>query len=204
MKHLGKIGLVRHGETFANLDKVWHGQTDTQLTAKGYQQAKYLGEYFHHYMRPSVIYASPLQRARITAESIAAKFDLAVNLDPRLMEFDLGDWEGRTFESLRQSEDILGQLVSNPDFTAPGGESQNLVKKRVVAAIDEIVQRHNEENIVFVAHGVTIGIAISHYLNNDTTCWPQYGKKNTAFSELCLNTNKLISFNKTDHLGQDQ
>jgi broad specificity phosphatase PhoE len=195
-----RLGLVRHGQTYANIDKVWHGHTDTELTSEGYQQAKQLGEHFHRYMKPDVIYASPLQRARITAESIAKAFDLEVNLDPRLMEFNLGDWEGRTFDSLTADDDILAQLVSNPDFTAPNGESQQLVKKRIVAAIDEVVARHPQQNIVIVAHGVTLGIALSHYLDNDTTRWTQYSKHNTAFSELCLNSNKLLSFNQTEHL----
>lgn len=200
MRHKGRVGLVRHGETFANTGKVWHGQTDTELTALGLNQAKRLGAHFHHYMKPDVIFASPLQRARITAESIASQFGIEVQLDPRLMEFDLGDWEGRSFESLINTDNIFDQLVSNPDFQAPGGESQALVKKRIVTAIDEIVDTHAHENIIIVAHGVAIGIALSHYLNNDTTRWPEYGKHNTAFSELCLNTNSLLSFNQIDHL----
>ncbi len=200
MKHRGRLGLVRHGQTQANIDRVWHGRTDTQLTELGVQQAKKLGAHFHHYMTPEAIYASPLQRARVTAEAIANRFDLPVNLDPRLMEFDLGDWEGVTFESLQDGRGIMDKLVNDPDFTAPRGESQNLVKKRMVEAIEEITHKHPEENIVIVAHGVAIGIALSHLLEGDTTAWPKYSKANTAFSELCLDTRKLLSYNRTDHL----
>ena len=116
------------------------------------------------------------------------------------MEYDLGDWEGETYESLQASRGILKKLVTEPDFTAPNGESQNLVRKRVVKAIEDITHKHPEENIVIVAHGVAIGIALSHFLENDTTRWPSYSKDNTAFSELCLNTRTLLSYNKTDHL----
>ena len=200
MKHKGRFGLVRHGQTSANIDQVWHGRTDTELTDLGLQQADKLGEHFHHYMTPQVIYASPLQRARLTAQAIADRFDIPVQLDPRLMEFDLGDWEGETYESLQASRGILKKLVTEPDFTAPNGESQNLVKKRVVQAIEDITHKHPEENIVIVAHGVAIGIALSHILDGDTTRWPNYSKDNTAFSELCLNTRSLLSYNKTDHL----
>ena len=80
------------------------------------------------------------------------------------MEFDLGDWEGETYESLQASRGILKKLVTEPDFTAPNGESQNLVRKRVVKAIEDITHKHPEENIVIVAHGVAIGIALSHLL----------------------------------------
>jgi broad specificity phosphatase PhoE len=203
MKHKGRLGLVRHGQTYANIDRVWHGQTDTELTELGHRQARQLGEHFHHYMQPEVIYASPLQRARLTAQAIADRYDIPVHLDPRLMEFHLGDWEGATFKSLQGTDNIIEQLVTNPDFTAPNGESQNLVKKRVVAAIEEIAHKHPEQNIVIVAHGVAIGIALSHFLDDDSTQWPKYSKSNTAFSELCLNTGQLLSYNKTDHLETD-
>lgn len=200
MKHKNRLGLVRHGETYANVEKVWHGRTDTPLTELGQHQARRLGEHFHHYMKPDAIYSSPLQRAKNTAESIASRFNLSVNLDPRLMEFDLGDWEGRTFDSLKESGDIVQQLIQNSDFTAPNGESQNMVKKRVVEAIEEIYGLHKGQNIIVVAHGVTLGIALSHYIDNDTTNWFKYHKDNTSFSELCLNTKKLLSFNNTAHL----
>jgi broad specificity phosphatase PhoE len=200
MKHKGRIGLVRHGETYANINKVWHGYTDTELTEQGQRQAKQLGNHFHKYMQPDVIIASPLQRARITAESIAKQFSLDVTLDPRLKEFNLGDWEGRSFTSLQEDGDIIERLISDPHFTAPNGESQTLVKQRIVSAIEETLERHSHQNILFVAHGITLSIAISHFLDNDTRLWPQYSKNNTAFSELCLNTKQLLSFNKTDHL----
>ena len=200
MNNRTRLGLVRHGQTYANVEQVWHGQTDTALTEHGQQQARLLGRHFHHYMQPEVVYASPLQRARLTAEAIAGQFGIPVRLDPRLMEFDLGDWEGASYESLRGAGNIMEQLVRNPDFTAPNGESQNLVRKRMVEAIEEITHRHPHQNIVIVAHGVSIGIALSHLIDGDTTQWPKYSKANTAFSELCLNTGTLLSYNRTDHL----
>ena len=204
MKHTGRIGLVRHGQTFANVNNVWHGHTDTELTKIGHQQTKDLGRFFKHYMQPDVIYTSPLQRARITAEAIGEQFELSVNQDARLMELHLGDWEGESFESLKVSRNVLEQLVTDPDFTAPNGESQNQVKKRVVAAIEEIVHKHPDQNVVIVAHGVTLGIALSHYIKGDTTFWPDYSKNNTAFSELCLNSNSLLRFNVTEHLNDEE
>lgn len=197
----GKIYFVRHGQTYANIDKVWHGQTDTELSPDGYEQTRKLGAYFSNYIHPDVIYSSPLQRARITAEAIATSFGLTVTHDPRLMELDLGDWEGVTFESLRQEDNnAMAELVNNPDYCSPNGESQNVVKLRMVEAIDDITAKHQNENIIIVSHGVAISIAIAHYLDNDTTQWPKYSKSNTAFSELCLSTKQLLRFNETHHL----
>ncbi len=198
----GRLGLVRHGQTYANIERVWHGHTDTELTEIGYQQARLLGEHFENYMQPTVVYASPLQRARITAEEIAKPFQLEVQLDARLMEFNLGDWEDKTFESLSASgENTMRKLVEDPEYATPNGESQRMVRDRFVAAVDEIVARHTGEHIVIVAHGVALGIALAHYLDNDTRRWIQYSKKNTSFSELCLQTRSLLSFDKTDHLS---
>ncbi|MFT6550171.1 MAG: broad specificity phosphatase PhoE [Zhongshania marina] len=197
----GKIYFVRHGQTYANIDKVWHGQTDTELTPEGYEQTRKLGAYFRHYTTPSVIYSSPLQRARITAEAIGQSFNLAVIQDPRLMEFDLGDWEGKTFKSLSSAgNNTLHELVHNPDFCSPNGESQNVVKARMLAAINEINEKHQNENVVIVSHGVAISIALAHFIDDDTTQWPKYSKGNTAFSELCLNSRQLLRFNQSDHL----
>ena len=158
MNNRTRLGLVRHGQTYANVEQVWHGQTDTALTEHGQQQARLLGRHFHHYMQPEVVYASPLQRARLTAEAIAGQFGIPVRLDPRLMEFDLGDWEGASYESLRGAGNIMEQLVRNPDFTAPNGESQNLVKNRMVEAIEEIAHRHPQQNIVIVAQVCPSGL----------------------------------------------
>ena len=199
-QYTGRLGLVRHGQTSANIDQVWHGYTDTPLTALGQAQAQKLGSHFHHYMQPDVIYASPLQRAKITAQAIASNHNIEVNLAPRLMEFNLGDWEGRSFQELRDDGNIIEQLVSNPDFTPPNGESQNQVKERFVAAIEDIVSRHPQQNVVLVAHGAAIGIALSHYLHGDSRRWPKYSKANTAFTEFCLNSSSLISYNNTAHL----
>ena len=134
MKKKSRFTFVRHGQTYANIDQVWHGQTDTELTDQGKYQARQLGQHFKHYMQPEVIYSSPLQRAHFTARQIAEAHNLTVELDPRLMEFHLGDWEGMPFVEIDKKQ-IMAELRDNPEFTAPNGESQLLVKKRMVSCV---------------------------------------------------------------------
>lgn len=199
----GRLVLVRHGQTSANIERVWHGSTNTPLTEHGHQQARKLGSYFHNIMQPDVIYASPLQRALKTAQAIADAHQLDVKLDPRLQEFCLGDWEGVKFEDIDMTHDREGRLYSDPDFAPPNGESQHMVRNRMVEAIEEIIQRHPDQHIVLVSHGVALGIALSHYLHQDTTRWLDYSHHNTAFSELCPTNKTLLMFNKTDHYLPD-
>jgi broad specificity phosphatase PhoE len=191
--------MVRHGQTAANIEGLWHGSTDTPLTERGQDQARKLGAYFHNIMAPDVIYASPLQRARNTAQAIADAHNLEVQLDPRLQEFCLGDWEGFKFEDIDLTHDKEGRLYSDPDFAPPNGESQHGVRKRVVEAIEEILARHPDQNVVLVSHGVALGIALSHYLHQTPTKWLDYAHRNTAYTELCPVSKTLLMFNKTDH-----
>ena len=60
------LTLVRHGETSANLDGVWHGSTDTPLTERGRLQAERVAEYLaHRHPDATTVYSSPLARAAI-------------------------------------------------------------------------------------------------------------------------------------------
>ena len=195
-----RLTFVRHAETFANVNKVWHGQTDTALTDHGHQQAQLLGQHFHQHKTPDVIIASPLQRTRHTAEAIARQHQLELSLDPRLMEFHLGDWEDTSFADLKGKLAVAARLRDEPDFTPPNGESQTMVRKRMVEAIEEIIVEHAGQNVVIVSHGVAIAVALAHYLHRDTTRWLDYNMSNTGIAELNLNEKRLDVFNNTDHL----
>ncbi|GAB3098841.1 histidine phosphatase family protein [Aestuariicella hydrocarbonica] len=195
-----RLAFVRHAETFANVRRVWHGQTDTALTPRGQEQAAYLGKSFHQFMQPDIIIASPLQRTRHTAQAIADQHQLPVQLDPRLMEFHLGDWEDTSFDDLQEKMGVAARLKDEPDFTPPNGDSQNSVRQRMVEAIEDILQQYAGANVVVVSHGVAIAIALAHYLHSDTTQWLNYSMNNTGISELCLRSKSLPVFNHTEHL----
>jgi broad specificity phosphatase PhoE len=151
-------------------------------------------------MAPDAIYASPLQRAHHTARAIAGPLGLEVRIEPRLAEFSLGDWEGASFQSITDKLDVGRRLFGDPDFAPPNGDSQLRVRNRMVAALEEILDRHGGENVVVVSHGVAMGIAFSHYLHDDTTRWMDYIKQNTAYSEFCPRRRQMTFFNRTDHL----
>lgn len=197
----GKLVLVRHGQTHANVDRVWHGHTDTPLTPLGQRQAQRLGAYFHQYL-PLVdaIYSSPLQRARITAEQIAAATGLAVRLDSRLMEQGVGDWEGLSFRELRDERGFFAGLMSDAHHRAPGGESRHEVTERFVTAVEAFQRNHPGKNIVVVAHGVAIAFALAYWLDGDTARWVDYRLDNTAVTALDRSAGTIDYINRTDHL----
>lgn len=200
MSHAGRLLFIRHGETPANIDRVWHGQIDTPLSTNGSQQVEALGLHFHKVMQPDVIYASPLQRARITAESIARALGLAVALEPDLMEFHIGEWENISYSRLHHEFGFFKSMMEDEHYRAPGGESRFDVTRRFTSAVEKIAARHAGENVAIVAHGMVMSFALAHWLQDDTSKWLDYHMDNTAITEFSLQPPALIALNQVDHL----
>ena len=88
-----KLFIARHGETAWNLENRVSGRTDVPLTEKGLQQAQTLAR--NAVGRGiEVIIASPLLRARQTAQAVSDAIGVEVQIDERLMELDFGIFEG--------------------------------------------------------------------------------------------------------------
>ena len=197
----GKLLLVRHGQTEANINQLWHGSTDTPLTELGAQQAERLGAYFHNYL-PEIhaIYSSPLQRARITAQHIAAAGGHDLRIDPRLMEFGAGELEGKRFTEMDGEDGFVRRMMADAHHRAPGGESRHEVTHRFVTAVEEFRMNHPGENLVVVSHGLAIAFALSHWIDRDTTSWTRYRVSNTSVTEVCLTRFEIGFLDRTDHL----
>jgi broad specificity phosphatase PhoE len=195
------LTLVRHGQTSANIDGVWHGSTNTPLTPHGRNQAAAAAAYIEAHHHPiSGIYASPLDRAHHTAAAIATPLGLQPELDADLVEFDLGEWEGMSFQSLYNEMKLFDNMMADPDYREHGGESPKQVGERLVGALHRIAARHPGERVVVVTHGGALSIAFGLLLDNDYSSWNRM-MKNCAISELVLEPRpELVSFNYTAHL----
>src|ERR1700719_4072914 len=96
---LPEIYLARHGETAWTISHQHTGRTDIPLTERGERNARSLG----HRLRGMTFdegLVSPMQRAKRTCE-LAGFGDLA-EVDPDLVEWDYGDYEGRTTADIRK------------------------------------------------------------------------------------------------------
>lgn len=197
----GKLLLVRHGQTSANVDRVWHGHTDTPLTDAGRAQAERLGAWFHNYL-PEVhaIYSSTLQRARHTAEHIAARAGHELRLDHRLIEFGAGEFEGSSFDDLGGDDGFVQRMMADEHHRAPGGETRYEVTRRFVTAVEEFRANHPGENLVVVSHGLAIAFALSHWIDRNSTAWTRYRVDNTSVTEICLTRFEIGYLGRTDHL----
>jgi len=195
------LTLVRHGETPANVEGVWHGSTDTPLTETGHDQARRAASHVASLLpRADALYASPLQRAHLTAEAIGERLALGVEPVPDLAEYDLGAWEGRAYEDLIRSERIFERMAREPDWQPGGGESPRGVAERIVGALEQLAARHDQGRIVVVSHGGAMTLGLGWLLDREPGRWRRV-MDNCAVSELRLDpAPELLSWNVTVHL----
>jgi len=195
--------LIRHGENDANVAGVWQGSTDSPLNARGQAQARALARRIAHEQLPiSIIYSSPVQRARLTAEQVAlALGDVPVVLDPGLAEYHLGEWEGLTYEQLKDEKRLWERMADDPDFTPPGGESPRQFALRLLNSFQTIIQKHGGETVAVVGHGGALATALSMLIDHSGDTWRQYQMLNASLSKLVFDPDpKLEFFSDVSHL----
>jgi probable phosphoglycerate mutase len=182
-----RLILVRHGETEGNVQQVWHGALDAPLTARGELQvaatAARIAE-LHAEDPIDYFYVSPLPRAQSTAAVIATAIELQPVIEPDLREFDLGDWEGRGFQELRDVENLWGRWEQDPGFAPPHGESPLSFNRRARATLSRLADAHPGHSLLVVTHGGYISSVLASWLGQSAGDWRAFDPHNCAISIL--------------------
>ncbi len=155
--------VARHGETDWNRHGRWQGHADPPLNETGRAQARELAGALRD-EGIAAVYASDLRRARETAEIVAAEIGLTVDVDERLREVHIGSWSGLTIEEVEERfpESMRRWRAADPHHTFDGGETYAAMGERVVAAVRDIVGRHEGEQVLIVGHGGPIRSLLAH------------------------------------------
>jgi len=151
---VGQIIFLRHGQAKNNTERVLSGRTPgVPLTDKGITQAQQTAELLEH-MNISAIYSSPIQRAKHTAEIVGKHNSIDVEIDDRLIELDMGKFTGVPYDEIFSSHGNVFMKFYNGELEIAhnGVETFADVKKRVLSIVDEIIEKHFDENIVLVTH----------------------------------------------------
>ncbi len=141
---MGDLLLIRHGETAWSASSKHTGLTDVPLTEKGEEQARTLSGRLAG-LDVVASFVSPLQRARRTAELAG----LTPDVDPDLVEWDNGLYEGRTTKEIR--DDAPGWWLWTDG--APGGETWEQVQPRCERTLDRCVPLLERGDVALVGHG---------------------------------------------------
>jgi broad specificity phosphatase PhoE len=187
------IVLIRHGETDWNVEGRYQGQADPPLNAKGFQQAQKLAnELTDSGIRN--IYTSPLKRTRQTAELIAQNLEIQPIDEPRFMEIHQGDWQTRLRSEIEGLyPDLFKTWETDPwKVSPPGGEGLPEVRRRVYAALDEILLRHPQQKIGIVTHRIPIALIKVRYQEMDPDIVRTIHLPNAYWEEIPISKINLV------------
>ena len=151
---MGQIIFLRHGQAKNNTDRILAGRTEgVPLTDTGIEQAQHTAELLEK-MNISAIYSSPIQRAKHTAEIAGKHNSIDVTIDDRLIELDMGKFTGMHYDEIFNDHGNVFMKFYNGELEIAhnGVETFADVKKRVLSIVDEIIEKHFDENIVLVTH----------------------------------------------------
>lgn len=149
-----RLLLLRHGQTDWNAAERYQGRTDIVLNATGVLQAEEAARRLTH--EPvDAVYASPLGRARHTAEIAVQDRGLSITLDDGLMETAGGEWEGLTYPEIaaRWPEEFAAWRAAHPEHGPVGGETPGQAGQRVVQTLLGFLAGRGDDHILVVAHG---------------------------------------------------
>ncbi len=190
------IYLARHGESIANTQGIYQGQTyDTRLSVLGAKQATALA---HRFSGAGLqIIASPLLRARLTALAVGLPM-----LEPRIVETNHGAWEGKHKNEIELTWPYTyAQWLGNPkDVIFPDGEAFVGTQTRVLEWWAEIVD--DSRDLLVVSHDNILRIIIAHVLRMDLNDIWQFHLQPAAISvvEVVNHKPKIICLNDVTHL----
>jgi 2,3-bisphosphoglycerate-dependent phosphoglycerate mutase/probable phosphoglycerate mutase len=135
---LGRLLMLRHGETDFNTERRMQGQLDSTLTELGVAQSRAVAPLLAQ-RRPDRLLSSDLRRAADTADEVGLVCGLPVKLDARLRETHLGEWQGRTAADIEAAEPgVIARWRSDPTWAPPGGESRLEVVARALPVVTEL------------------------------------------------------------------
>jgi len=176
-----RILITRHGETVWNTVFRMQGRNNSPLTDKGISGAVDLGQRISaEGITIDHCLVSPMPRALHTAHFIRKHSGLSYSIDiePLLMEMDLGSWEGLCYEEARQAyPEMFSNFKTKPDKYIPvdKGETFQDVYDRANELLGKIKERYSEGTVLLVSHMILVqgllciasGNDVSHLRDNE-------------------------------------
>lgn len=156
--------LVRHGLTKLNLEKRYQGHLDEGLLREGLPSLHPLKGQLEG-VQFSKVYCSDLLRCRETLRYVRPDLEHAGQCDARLRETSFGDWEGKTYEMLKDNPHYREWIEDPRTVTPPEGESWGEFSSRIQEFYNELL--HVSEQlckegvaapILLVTHGGVISM----------------------------------------------
>jgi len=152
-----QITILRHGESVGNANGFHQGRFDFPLSEKGIKQAKQVAQYLQSgEQKFDYLISSPLARARETAEIIAERLGMRVELNDEWMERDAGVLSGVHHEEANQKYPPP-EFIKLYDKIGQTGESQWELFLRAGRAINQLINRSYGRYLI-ISHGALMNM----------------------------------------------
>lgn len=187
------VYLIRHGELdLPDTKKRCYSRTELSLSPRGIEQGKELGAWAAT-RGIEAVYTSPLGRCRETA-ALMTSGTIPVHTVDALREVDVGDWEGLTFDEIRERWPTLYAARGNKmsEVAPPGGESFYRAAVRFNTALHDIMGEH-VGNIAVVAHSGVIRSWLFHYAALGGSSMFSIPVPYAGITALCMDGSTLLS-----------
>jgi len=200
------IYFVRHVQAMGNINRVFQGAIDTDISPQGQIQCEDLKRYFKD-IALDCVYTSPLKRAVVTAEAVAN--GAPITKVEGIREINAGVWESRSIDSLEVDfPKEFDAWQNHPwDFVVEGSESMKQVFERTGNALKEIVEQSAGKVIAVVSHGCALRSLIANAQGFVITDLGKVGwVRNGGITKIVLADDRLPGVPEfeglTDHLDQ--
>ncbi|HYZ93258.1 MAG TPA: histidine phosphatase family protein [Actinomycetota bacterium] len=193
--------LVRHAEPVRTINA--SGPADPPLTDLGRRQAAAASAWLAEESFDA-IYASPMRRARETAEAIAEPHGLEIALEDGIAEYDRQSEFYIPVEELKTSTDpelIAHWRALAEDRLEDVVEDAATFRPRVADALDRLIAAHPGQRVLAVCHGGVINVALAAVLDLTRSLWfePAYASIHRVVASRS-GVRSLLSLNETGHL----
>jgi broad specificity phosphatase PhoE len=194
--------VVRHGQTYGNIEGRFCGHSETELTPLGIAQARAVGRRLSDTAADGA-FTSDLSRAADTARhALEGRNGLEPVLDPRLREMHYGEWEARPGKEIGEQHPDLLREFFQCKVPAPGGETLEQLRARTAAAVRDAVEAHKGGTVLVFSHGNAIMAMIAEFLRLPIELTWSFSVDNTSITRMSFSKSgrfTLLSFNDATH-----
>lgn len=155
--------LIRHALHTLGGETIAGRIPDVPLSPQGQAQAERLAERLKD-VPVRAVYCSPIQRARETAQPLATRQGLPLQICEEINEIDFGDWMGRRLEELKDLSQWRRFNAFRSGTRIPNGELMLETQLRIISHMEWLREQYPEDCLALVSHGDVIKSAVAYYL----------------------------------------
>ena len=180
-----RILIIRHGETAWNRGKIFRGTYDIPLNENGKKQARLTAEALKD-MDIDAAYASPLSRAKESAEIVTECHGISPVTHDGFMDLDYGEWTGKEDSEVAKlwPNEHEAWTTNAHSVRPPGGTTLKEVFDKSFTAMEELAEEHDGETIAIFAHRVVNKLLIIGALSLGLERFPFIIQGNCCINEI--------------------